>query len=115
MLLLGWIFEEFPPLKMVMMSRFNASISENSMMNLTSSVGVSLGGLVGVLLAERYPGQYDGALLVSGVVGGVVGLAGELGGDPASAADTLKVTLLLDESVRVKRTLLSVFSTLCPY
>lgn len=36
----------------------------------TLLVGVSLGGLVGALLTEKYPGQYDGSLLVSGVVGG---------------------------------------------
>lgn len=36
----------------------------------TYLVGVSLGGLVGALMAERYPEQYDGALLVSGVVAG---------------------------------------------
>ena len=36
----------------------------------TYLAGVSLGGLVGALLAEKYPGQYDGSLLVSGVLGG---------------------------------------------
>ena len=32
--------------------------------------GVSLGGIVGMLLTEKYPQQYDGAFLASGVVGG---------------------------------------------
>src|SRR6185503_4098115 len=32
--------------------------------------GQSLGGLIGLILAEKYPGQYDGGLLVCGVVGG---------------------------------------------
>src|SRR5512143_381623 len=36
----------------------------------TFILGVSLGGIAGLKLAETYPGQYDGALLVSGVVGG---------------------------------------------
>jgi pimeloyl-ACP methyl ester carboxylesterase len=36
----------------------------------TYLVGASLGGIVGALLTERYPGQYDGSLLISGVVGG---------------------------------------------
>ena len=36
----------------------------------TYLVGVSLGGLVGALLSEKYPGQYNGTLLVSGVLGG---------------------------------------------
>lgn len=36
----------------------------------TYLVGVSLGGIIGALLLERFPKQYDGALLVSGVVGG---------------------------------------------
>ena len=36
----------------------------------TFLMGVSLGGLVGLMLAERYPQQYAGALLVSGIVGG---------------------------------------------
>ena len=33
-------------------------------------VGHSLGGAIGLDLAERYPGQYDGALLMCGMVGG---------------------------------------------
>ncbi len=33
-------------------------------------VGHSLGGAVGVILAETYPEQYDGALLMCGMVGG---------------------------------------------
>jgi len=36
----------------------------------TFLVGVSLGGIIGLNLVEKYPRQYDGALLVSGVVGG---------------------------------------------
>ena len=32
--------------------------------------GQSLGGLVGLLLAQRHPEQFDGAMLVSGIVGG---------------------------------------------
>jgi pimeloyl-ACP methyl ester carboxylesterase len=32
--------------------------------------GVSLGGLIGMILAQQFPEQYDGALLVSGIVGG---------------------------------------------
>ena len=32
--------------------------------------GRSLGGLIGLLLSQKHPGQYDGSLLVSGVVGG---------------------------------------------
>jgi pimeloyl-ACP methyl ester carboxylesterase len=32
--------------------------------------GVSLGGIVGMLLTEKYPDQYDGTFLASGVVGG---------------------------------------------
>ena len=36
----------------------------------TFLVGVSLGGIIGLQLAEKFPQQYDGALLVSGVVGG---------------------------------------------
>jgi len=38
----------------------------------TYLVGVSLGGIIGALLLERFPEQYDGGLLVSGVVGGSV-------------------------------------------
>lgn len=33
-------------------------------------VGTSLGGLIVVMLAERYPGQYDGAVSDGGLVGG---------------------------------------------
>jgi pimeloyl-ACP methyl ester carboxylesterase len=33
-------------------------------------VGRSLGGLISVMLAERFPGQYDGALAVGGLLGG---------------------------------------------
>ncbi len=33
-------------------------------------VGGSLGGLIAVMLAERFPGQYDGALSLSGLLGG---------------------------------------------
>jgi predicted esterase len=33
-------------------------------------VGHSLGGAIGLDLVERYPGQYDGALLMCGMVGG---------------------------------------------
>ncbi len=33
-------------------------------------VGHSLGGGIGLYLAEKYPGQYDGALLMCGMVGG---------------------------------------------
>lgn len=36
----------------------------------TFLVGVSLGGIVGAILTDKYPGQYDGSLLVSGVLGG---------------------------------------------
>jgi len=36
----------------------------------TYLVGVSLGGIIGALLVEKFPDQYDGGLLVSGVVGG---------------------------------------------
>src|SRR5262245_22059148 len=32
--------------------------------------GVSLGGIIGMLLTEKFPQQYDGAFLASGVVGG---------------------------------------------
>src|SRR5262249_30492559 len=32
--------------------------------------GVSLGGIVGMLLTEKFPHQYDGTFLASGVVGG---------------------------------------------
>lgn len=33
-------------------------------------LGFSLGGLISVMLAERFPGQYDGVLSLSGLVGG---------------------------------------------
>lgn len=36
----------------------------------TYLVGVSLGGLIGAQLTEKYPDQYDGSLLISGIVGG---------------------------------------------
>ena len=36
----------------------------------TYLVGVSLGGLIGALLTEKHPDQYDGSLLISGIVGG---------------------------------------------
>ena len=36
----------------------------------TFLIGVSLGGIIGLQLAEKFPRDYDGALLVSGVVGG---------------------------------------------
>jgi pimeloyl-ACP methyl ester carboxylesterase len=36
----------------------------------TYLLGRSLGGLIGMLLAQRYPGQYDGGLFAAGVVGG---------------------------------------------
>jgi len=36
----------------------------------TYLVGVSLGGIIGLRLLEKYDDSYDGALLVSGVVGG---------------------------------------------
>ncbi|MGE5359954.1 MAG: DUF6351 family protein, partial [Bacteroidales bacterium] len=36
----------------------------------TFLVGHSLGGLIVLMLAERYPGQYDGVLPACGVVGG---------------------------------------------
>ena len=36
----------------------------------TFLIGVSLGGIIGLQLAEKFSQQYDGALLVSGVVGG---------------------------------------------
>jgi pimeloyl-ACP methyl ester carboxylesterase len=36
----------------------------------TFIVGSSLGGIIGLQLAEKYPQQYSGALLVCGVVGG---------------------------------------------
>ena len=36
----------------------------------TYLVGVSLGGLIGELLTEKYPDEYDGSLLVSGILGG---------------------------------------------
>jgi alpha-beta hydrolase superfamily lysophospholipase len=36
----------------------------------TFLVGHSLGGLIALALAERYPGRYDGALLMSGMLGG---------------------------------------------
>src|SRR4030095_1133059 len=32
--------------------------------------GVSLGGIIGMLLTEKYPLQYDGTFLASGIVGG---------------------------------------------
>jgi pimeloyl-ACP methyl ester carboxylesterase len=38
--------------------------------NRTFLIGVSLGGQVVQMLAEKYPSQYNGALIVSGVVGG---------------------------------------------
>jgi pimeloyl-ACP methyl ester carboxylesterase len=33
-------------------------------------LGKSLGGLIGMILAQKYPQHYDGGLLVSGIVGG---------------------------------------------
>lgn len=36
----------------------------------TFVLGVSMGGAIGLELTEKYPGQVDGSLLVSGVVGG---------------------------------------------
>jgi len=36
----------------------------------TFVLGVSMGGVIGLKLTETYPGQIDGSLLVSGVVGG---------------------------------------------
>jgi pimeloyl-ACP methyl ester carboxylesterase len=36
----------------------------------TYLLGKSLGGLVGLLLTQKFPQQYDGSLLVSGIVGG---------------------------------------------
>jgi pimeloyl-ACP methyl ester carboxylesterase len=36
----------------------------------TYLMGKSLGGLIGMLLTQKYPEEYDGSLLVSGVVGG---------------------------------------------
>ncbi len=36
----------------------------------TYVVGKSLGGLIAMILSQKYPKQYDGSLLVSGVVGG---------------------------------------------
>ena len=36
----------------------------------TYLVGRSLGGLIGMILSQRYPHDYDGSLLISGVVGG---------------------------------------------
>lgn len=36
----------------------------------TFVLGKSLGGLIGMLMSEKYPNQYAGSLLVSGVVGG---------------------------------------------
>lgn len=36
----------------------------------TYLVGVSMGGLIAIDLAERFPGRYDGALSICGVVGG---------------------------------------------
>jgi pimeloyl-ACP methyl ester carboxylesterase len=36
----------------------------------TFLLGQSLGGIIGIHLAEQFPTQYDGALLVSGVLGG---------------------------------------------
>jgi pimeloyl-ACP methyl ester carboxylesterase len=38
--------------------------------NCTLLMGVSLGGIIGLELTEKYPGQINGSLLVSGVVGG---------------------------------------------
>lgn len=38
--------------------------------NRTFLLGRSLGGIIGIHLAEQFPGQYSGALLVSGVLGG---------------------------------------------
>jgi hypothetical protein len=35
-------------------------------------LGKSLGGLVGLLLTQKFPQQYDGSLLISGIVGGSV-------------------------------------------
>jgi pimeloyl-ACP methyl ester carboxylesterase len=36
----------------------------------TYLLGQSLGGLIGLLLSQKFPGSYDGSLLVCGVVGG---------------------------------------------
>lgn len=36
----------------------------------TFLLGRSLGGLIGMILVQKYPGKYDGSLLVSGIVGG---------------------------------------------
>jgi alpha-beta hydrolase superfamily lysophospholipase len=36
----------------------------------TYLVGKSLGGLIAMLMTQKYPEQYDGSLLVSGIVGG---------------------------------------------
>lgn len=39
--------------------------------NRTYLVGQSMGGLVGLLMVQRYPRQYDGGLFVCGIVGGM--------------------------------------------
>jgi len=39
--------------------------------NRTYLVGQSMGGLIGLLMAQRYPRQYDGGLFVCGIVGGM--------------------------------------------
>lgn len=45
-------------------------VSQVAQPNRVFLFGVSLGGIIGMELAEKYPQQYDGAFLASGVVGG---------------------------------------------